>query len=134
MDIRLLIPLPIVLDGSPIQIDEPNRVASQQPLPVDSEEVETGLDSSAHTRLRPATAARAAAASQPPGVAENAGTEIRTCFEQASSRAAAAAAPPRRFARPEEQKFSATGKKPSVSYAASLSAILQQHVGTVNFT
>ena len=89
---------------------------------------------SARTRPRPAAPARAAAASWQHDVTEN---EFRTVPEPVLPRAAAAAAPPRRFIRPSERNFSADRRQreaPNVSYAASLSAILQQHIGTENLS
>ena len=99
-------------------INEPNSpLHLQQP-----EEELVPISSSARIRPRPVVTARAAAAQDQHDVTEN---ESRTGSEPVP-RAAAATAPPRRFTRPGERK------KPDISYAASLSAILQQHVGTEN--
>ena len=119
-------PLPPPLP--PVASDEPNRSAHLQ------QQQETELVpalTSVHTRPRPVTAARAAAASRQHDVIQN---EFENAPEPVLPRAAAAAAPPRRFTRPHERNFSADRRqrgRPNVSYAASLSAILQQHIGTV---
>ena len=110
-------------------LHEPNRVSRQQPRetsstaapqppPVETEPVETGFGTSAHTRPRPDAAARASAANP-----------SQTGSKPVSTRAAGASAPPRRSTRISERVLSKErkGGKPSVSYAAPLAAVLEKY-------
>ena len=128
-----LLPLPSTT------FSEPNRSSGQQPqeeelgltqdpLPVETEPVQTGSESSARIRPRPDAAARAAAA-QPSQTGFGQQPDPSRAGSKPVTPRAAGTHQPLRFTRPDQRIFSKERKdRPNVSYAGPLAAILAKYV------